>query len=154
MTSAIRSANMILMEAHMRERFHVVPTSRLFRDVAKLAIKRMEEEMRVGEGRVIYKDYIFVINRNTSTLSSNINSSPIRSRPADYNNIIVNPNDIQLGISDSKTQENSSEHRKELIGNRLVVDVQSTKIEKFFVKGHPFTQLSDHFGISTQLNIE
>lgn len=99
-------------------------------------------------------DYIFVINRNTSTLSSNINSSPIRSRPADYNNIIVNPNDIQLGISDSKTQENSSEHRKELIGNRLVVDVQSTKIEKFFVKGHPFTQLSDHFGISTQLNIE
>ena len=54
---------MILMEAHMRERFHVVPTSRLFRDVAKLAIKRMEEEMRVGEGRVIYKDYIFVINK-------------------------------------------------------------------------------------------
>jgi hypothetical protein len=45
MTAAIRSANMILMEAHMRERFHVVPTSRLFRDVAKLAIKRMEEEM-------------------------------------------------------------------------------------------------------------
>ena len=63
MTAAIRSANMILMEAHMRERFHVVPTSRLFRDVAKLAVKRMEEEMRVGEGRVIYKDYIFVINK-------------------------------------------------------------------------------------------
>ena len=37
MTAAIRSANMILMEAHMRERFYVVPTSRLFRDVAKLA---------------------------------------------------------------------------------------------------------------------
>ncbi len=63
MTAAIRSANMILMEAHMRDRFHVVPTSKLFRDVAKLAIKRMEEEMRVGEGRVIYKDYIFVINK-------------------------------------------------------------------------------------------
>lgn len=63
MTAAIRSANMILMEAHMRDRFHVVPTSKLFHDVAKLAIKRMEEEMRVGEGRVIYKDYIFVINK-------------------------------------------------------------------------------------------
>ena len=42
MTAAIRSANMILMEAHMRERFHVVPTSRLFRDVAKLAINMPE----------------------------------------------------------------------------------------------------------------
>jgi hypothetical protein len=34
-----------------------------------------------------------------------------------------------------------------------VVNVESTKIEKFFVDGLPFTQLSDHFGISTQLEL-
>jgi hypothetical protein len=28
-----------------------------------------------------------------------------------------------------------------------------TRVEKFFVSGHPFTQLSDHFGISTELHI-
>ena len=38
-------------------------------------------------------------------------------------------------------------------GNRLVVNVQATKIEKFFVEGLPFTQLSDHYGISAQLEI-
>lgn len=70
-TAAIRSANMILMKAHMRERFHIAPTSRLFRDVAKLAIKRMEEELRVGEGRVIYKDCIFVINKYLIPASHN-----------------------------------------------------------------------------------
>jgi hypothetical protein len=34
-------------------------------------------------------------------------------------------------------------------GNKMVVNVEATKIEKFFVDGLPFTQLSDHFGIST-----
>ena len=37
--------------------------------------------------------------------------------------------------------------------NRLVVNIEATKIEKFFVEGLPFTQLSDHFGISAQLEI-
>jgi integrase len=63
MNAAIKSANMIYMEAHMRHRFHVAPVSKLFRDIALSAIKRMEEEMRAGEGRVIYKDYIFIINK-------------------------------------------------------------------------------------------
>jgi hypothetical protein len=38
-------------------------------------------------------------------------------------------------------------------GSRLVVNVEATKIEKFFVEGLPFTQLSDHYGISAQLEI-
>lgn len=63
MTKAIQSANMIFMEANMRDRFQVHATSKLFRDIACLAIKRMEEELNVGQGRVIYKDYIFVINK-------------------------------------------------------------------------------------------
>lgn len=63
MTAAIKSANMIFMEAHIRDRFHIAPVSKLFRDIAKCAIKRMEDEIYAGEGRVIYKDYIFVIKK-------------------------------------------------------------------------------------------
>jgi hypothetical protein len=37
--------------------------------------------------------------------------------------------------------------------NRLVVNIEATKIEKFFVEGLLFTQLSDHYGISAQLEI-
>lgn len=39
------------------------------------------------------------------------------------------------------------------LGSRLVVNVEATKIEKFFVDGLAFTQLSDHYGISAQLEI-
>ena len=60
---AKRVAHMILMDAAIKERYNVAPISHLFKDVAKLTIKRMEDELRVKEGRVIYKDYIFVIKR-------------------------------------------------------------------------------------------
>jgi len=60
---AKRVAHMILMDANIKHRYNVAPISHLFKDVAKLAIKRMEDELRVKDGRVIYKDYIFVIKR-------------------------------------------------------------------------------------------
>ena len=60
---AKRVAHMILMDANIKHRYNVAPISHLFKDVAKLTIKRMEDELRVKEGRVIYKDYIFVIKR-------------------------------------------------------------------------------------------
>ncbi len=60
---AKRVAHMILMDANIKHRYNVAPISHLFKDVAKLTIKRMEEELRVKEGRVIYKDYIFIIKR-------------------------------------------------------------------------------------------
>jgi integrase len=60
---AINSANLILMEAHLRERMNVPAVSKRVKDIAKLAIRRMEEEIKVGEGKKIYKDYIFIINR-------------------------------------------------------------------------------------------
>jgi len=60
---AKRVAHMILMDATIKQRYNVAPISHLFKDVAKLTIKRMEEEIRLKEGRVIYKDYIFVIKR-------------------------------------------------------------------------------------------
>ena len=58
---AKRVAHMILMDAAIKQRYNVAPISHLFKDVANLTIKRMEEELRLKEGRVIYKDYIFVI---------------------------------------------------------------------------------------------
>ena len=60
---AKRVAHMILMDAAIKLRYNVAPISHLFKDVAKLTIKRMEDELRVKEGHVIYKDYIFVIKR-------------------------------------------------------------------------------------------
>ena len=61
--SAIKSANMILIEAHVREKLNVAPVSKKFKDVAKLAIQRLENEIAMNEGKVIYKDYIIIINR-------------------------------------------------------------------------------------------
>ena len=61
--NAIRSANMVLIEAHIRKKLNVAPVSKRFRDVAHLAIERLENEMANGEGRVIYKDYISIIKR-------------------------------------------------------------------------------------------
>lgn len=75
-------------------------------------------------------------------------------------------------LSEAKTQEGTTGHRIEEPdslkrrfekktsfnvgleeGSRLAINVAATKTEKFFVKGLPFTQLSDHFGISTQLEV-
>ena len=63
LADAKRVAHMILMDASIKQRYNVAPISHLFKDVAKLTIKRMEEELRIKEGRAIYKDYIFVIKR-------------------------------------------------------------------------------------------
>ena len=54
---------MVLIEAHIRKKLNVAPVSKRFRDVAHLAIERLENEMANGEGRVIYKDYISIIKR-------------------------------------------------------------------------------------------
>jgi len=60
---AKRVAHMILMDAAIKQRYNVAPISHLFKDVAKLTIKRMEDQLRLKEGRVIFKDYILVIKR-------------------------------------------------------------------------------------------
>lgn len=60
---AKRVAHMILMDAAIKQRYNVAPISHLFKDVAKLTIKRMEDQLRLKEGKVIYKDYIFVLKR-------------------------------------------------------------------------------------------
>ena len=55
-------AKEILIEAEIRERSNLPVVTRRFRDVAKLAIERMEDETTAGHGKSIYKDYIGVIN--------------------------------------------------------------------------------------------
>jgi len=55
-------AKRILIEAEIRKQSNLPVVTRKFRDVAKLAIKRMEEELTNGTGKVSYKDYIRVTN--------------------------------------------------------------------------------------------
>jgi len=50
-------------EARARVRLGEPEITRRFKDVANLAIRRMEEEQGVGEGKHSYKDYIRVINK-------------------------------------------------------------------------------------------
>ena len=61
--AAIQSANMLLIEAHIRNRMNVSPHSKLFRDVAKIVVKQLEDEIEAGIGKPIYRDYIMIANR-------------------------------------------------------------------------------------------
>ena len=61
--AAIQSANMLLIEAHIRNRMNVSPHSKLFRDVAKIVIRQLQDEIEAGTGKPIYKDYIMIANR-------------------------------------------------------------------------------------------
>eukprot|EP00347_Sterkiella_histriomuscorum_P022181 403331390 len=51
---------------------------------------------------------------------------------------------------ESKAKEGNGKNGSE---QKLEVLVKETVVEKFFVEGHKFTQLSDHYGISTQIQI-
>jgi integrase len=54
-------ANELRIEAEIRKRSNLPVITRKFRDVAKLAVERMEHEIRSGNGKVSYADYIRVI---------------------------------------------------------------------------------------------
>ncbi len=60
---AKRRAQELLIEANVRMRLNHTPVTRRFTDVAKLAIKRMDDEVAAGAGKAIYEDYKFIINR-------------------------------------------------------------------------------------------
>ncbi len=54
-------------------------------------------------------------------------------------------------IADAKTRDASTlstEDAKLALNPRLEVKIEETIVEKFFIDGHKFTQLSDHYGIS------
>jgi integrase len=60
---AKKRAHELLIEANVRVRLNHTPVTRRFTDVAKLAIKRMDDEIAAGAGKAIYEDYKFIINR-------------------------------------------------------------------------------------------
>ncbi len=62
LVAAKEVANNLLITAEIRKRDNLPVITRKFRDVAKLAIKRMKQEIANGKGKVSYKDYIRVIN--------------------------------------------------------------------------------------------
>lgn len=50
-------------DARYRHKLGLIAVTRRFRDVAKLAIARMEEAIKVGRGKATFTDYIQVINK-------------------------------------------------------------------------------------------
>lgn len=55
-------AKHLMIAAEVRKAQNLPVVTRRFRDVAKLAVQRLKDELASGNGKVIYKDYIRVIN--------------------------------------------------------------------------------------------
>lgn len=55
------AAHKLLIAAEVRKEQNLPVVTRRFRDVAYLAIERMEQELKNGQGKVSFKDYIRVI---------------------------------------------------------------------------------------------
>jgi integrase len=60
---ATKRAHDLLIEANVRKKLNVAPITRYFKDIAKLAVQRMDDELRADNGKVIYKDYKSVIEK-------------------------------------------------------------------------------------------
>ena len=60
---AKKRAHELLIEANVRVRLNHTAVTRRFTDVAKMAIRRMDDEVAAGAGKAIYDDYKFIINR-------------------------------------------------------------------------------------------
>jgi integrase len=58
---AVIKAKDLLVEAEIRKRSGIPVVTKRFKDIAYLAIDRMERDLRGGLGKVIYKDYIRII---------------------------------------------------------------------------------------------
>ncbi len=61
LAKAKQEAKTLMIRAEIRKHDNLPVVTRRFRDVAKLAIKRMEDETAGGKGKVSYDDYIRVI---------------------------------------------------------------------------------------------
>jgi len=62
LTKAKDAAKRLLIEAEIRKQSNLPVITRRFKDVAKLAIQRMNNEIASGRGKVSYIDYIRCIN--------------------------------------------------------------------------------------------
>ena len=61
---AVNRAKEILIEAEIRHRSGIPVVTKRFKDIAELAIDRMERDLKGGMGKVIYKDYIRIIREH------------------------------------------------------------------------------------------
>lgn len=59
---AVQAAQRLLIEAEVRKKQNLPVVTRRFRDVAKLAVARMEDALKLNAGKVSFADYIRVIN--------------------------------------------------------------------------------------------
>lgn len=60
---ACTKAKELLIEAEIRKRSNIPVVTRRFKDIAKLAVERMQQERKAGTGKVIYTDYMIVIEK-------------------------------------------------------------------------------------------
>lgn len=60
---ACHRAKELLIEAEIRKRANIPVVTRRFKDIAILAVDRMQQEKRAGTGKVIYTDYMIVIEK-------------------------------------------------------------------------------------------
>lgn len=58
---AIERSKRLLIEAEVRLASNIPVITRRFRDVSRLAIERMEQELKSGKGKISFNDYIRVI---------------------------------------------------------------------------------------------
>ena len=61
---AVTRAKELLIEAEIRNRSGIPVVTKRFKDIAELAIDRMERDLKGGMGKVIYKDYIRIIREH------------------------------------------------------------------------------------------
>jgi integrase len=61
---AVNKAKELLVEAEIRKRSGIPVVTKRFKDIAMLAIDRMERDLKGGLGKSIYKDYIRIINEH------------------------------------------------------------------------------------------
>ena len=72
--------------ADEREKNKLPQNTRKFKNVARFAIQRMEDEIAAGAGKVVYKDYIRVINNYLIPYFGNLKTDSINTRKvAEYN---------------------------------------------------------------------
>jgi hypothetical protein len=60
LAEAKKRAHEILIEANVKKRMNITPITRTFKNIALAAIKRMQQELDDGVGKVTYNDYISV----------------------------------------------------------------------------------------------
>lgn len=77
-------AKELKITAEIRKRDNLPVITRKFRDVAKLAVQRMEQKIANGEGKVSYKDYIRIITEYLIPILGNRLITNIDSVALDY----------------------------------------------------------------------